>query len=63
MTIPMPPIFNISQILDLVDIIAMINTIRVTIFTITIISVRVTINHEKESTIFVAKKIVTLISI
>lgn len=56
-------ILHILQIVDLVDIIIVINTRRATIFTIAIILATVTISHEKKSTMFMAKKVVTLIGI
>lgn len=58
----MPPIFNISQIINLVDMMVMINKIKVTILIITK-TIIIAINHRKTSVIFVIKKIIALISI
>lgn len=58
----MPPIFNTSQIINLVDMMVMINKIKVTILIITK-TIIIAINHRKTSVIFVIKKIIALISI
>lgn len=57
------PIFNTLQIVNLGKIIAVINITRATILTIALIIIIIVVSHKKKSVIFVAKKVVTLISI
>ena len=58
----MPPIFNILQIVNLVNIITIINIIKIIIFTIATTTI-IAVSYRKKSIIFVAKKVITLISI
>lgn len=58
----MPPIFNISQIVHLVDIIVVINTIRAITLTITK-TIIIAISYGKKSVMFAAKMVVALINI
>lgn len=59
----MLPIFSILQIVNLGGMIAVINTTRATILTIAIIITTIVVSHRDGSVMFVAKKIVALISI
>ena len=59
----MLPIFNTLQIVDLGKIIVLINITRAIILTITTIIITIAITHGEKSVIFVAEKIIALISI
>lgn len=58
----MPPIFNTSQIVNLVDMMVVINTIKIIILIITK-TIIIAVNYRKTSVMFVTKKIIALISI
>ena len=63
MIIAILPIFRSLWIIDMSKMIAVINTIRVIILIIVTITIIMAINHKIESVIFMAKMVVTLISI
>ena len=56
-------LFSTLQILDLGKIIVVFNIIRATILTIAIIIIIIALNYREKSIIFVAKKVIALISI
>lgn len=59
----MLPVINILYIIDLGKMIAIINKIKATILTFAIITTTIVINYKEKSVIFVAKKVIALISI